>query len=87
MGSLGLDVLTHSPLDKMAAISQTTFSYVFSWMKSNAIIWTNADPIYWHIDAALGGDEFKLNAYMSSETLCGMGPWSRDALLWKICVL
>ena len=22
-----------------------------------AIIWTNADPIHWHIYAALGGDE------------------------------
>ena len=26
--------LTHLPLDKMAAISQTTFSNAFSWMKS-----------------------------------------------------
>ena len=26
--------LTHPPLDKMAAISQTTFSGAFSWMKS-----------------------------------------------------
>ena len=24
-----------------------------------AIIWTNADPIYWHIYAALGGDELR----------------------------
>ena len=27
-------VLTHLPLDKMAAISQTVFSYAFLWMKS-----------------------------------------------------
>ena len=27
-------LLTHLPLDKMAAISQTTFSNTFSWMKS-----------------------------------------------------
>ena len=29
-----LDILTHLPLDKMVAISQTTFSNAFSWMKS-----------------------------------------------------
>ena len=29
----GQDPLTHLPLDKMAAISQTTFSNTFSWMK------------------------------------------------------
>ena len=28
------DLLTHFPLDKMAAISQTIFSDTFSWMKS-----------------------------------------------------
>ena len=32
--SQGPLVLTHLPLDKMAAISQTTFSNAFSWMKS-----------------------------------------------------
>ena len=30
----GLHLLSHLPLDKMAAISQTTFSNAFSWMKS-----------------------------------------------------
>ena len=28
-----MDLLTHLPLDKMAAISQTTFLNGFSWMK------------------------------------------------------
>ena len=28
-----IDALTHLPLDKMAAISQTTFSNAFSWKK------------------------------------------------------
>ena len=27
--------------------------------RRQAIIWTNADPIHWHIYAALGGDELK----------------------------
>ena len=31
---LGIPALPHLPLDKMAAISQTTFSKAFSWMKS-----------------------------------------------------
>ena len=30
----GLNVLTHLPLDKMAAISQTILSDAFLWMKS-----------------------------------------------------
>ena len=34
--SLGLIELSHLPLDKMAAISLTTFSNAFSWMKSLA---------------------------------------------------
>ena len=32
--SRGSAILTHLPLDKMAAISQTMFSDAFSWMKS-----------------------------------------------------
>ena len=32
------DHLTHLPLDKMAAVSQTTFSSAFSWMK-NLLFW------------------------------------------------
>ena len=77
-------LLTHHPLDKTAAISQTIFSDAFSWMKSfvfclkfhqclflgaqwtiaqhwfirrQAIIWTNADPIHWRVYAALGGGD------------------------------
>ena len=79
-----------SPLDKMAAISQTIFSDAYSWMKHfvfwlkfhrslfvriqltitsigldnglalkrrQAIIWTNADPVYRRKYTALGGDE------------------------------
>ena len=34
--------LTHLPLDKMAAVSQTIFSYAFSWMKS-FIFWLKFD--------------------------------------------
>ena len=30
---LGKPTLTHLPLDKMAAISQTVFSYAFSWIE------------------------------------------------------
>ena len=33
-----------------------------------AIIWTNADPIYWRIYAALGGDELKRFQYIQSTT-------------------
>ena len=80
LGSLSLS--THWGRDKMVAISQTTFSNAFSWMKMfefqlifhwslfprvqltifqhssenglalnrpQAIIWTNADLIHWHI--------------------------------------
>ena len=28
--------------------------------RQQAIIWTNADQIYWHIYAALGGDELNI---------------------------
>ena len=77
-------ILTHLPLDKIAAFSQTVFSNAFSWMKSfvflltflglalnrqKTIIWTNADPI-------LGGDElmpYDPCLYISSpqyQTLC-----------------
>ena len=28
-------------------------------IRRQAIIWTNSDPIYWRIYAALGGDELK----------------------------
>ena len=80
--------LTHLPLDKMTAISQTIFSDAFLWMKNfvfwlrlhlslfpmvqliiigsdnglapnrrQAIIWTNADPIWSACMRHLGGDE------------------------------
>ena len=32
--------------------------------RRQAIMWTNADPIHWHIYAALGGDELSLNTNM-----------------------
>ena len=34
--------LNHFPLDKMAAVSQTTFSSAFSWMKS-LVLWISLD--------------------------------------------
>ena len=40
-----LNVLTHLPLDKMAAISQTTFSNAFSWMKMLEFRFSFQSPI------------------------------------------
>ena len=31
--------------------------------RRQAIIWTSADPIHWHIYAALGGDELTVLSY------------------------
>ena len=39
LGDMAL-ILTHLPLDKMAAISQMIFSYTFSWIKSS-VFWKN----------------------------------------------
>ena len=55
-----------APLDKMAAyladdISKCIFmneKFVQAPNRRQAIAWTDADPIHWHIYAALGGDEF-----------------------------
>ena len=44
--SPGLDVLTHLPLNKMAAILQMTFSNVFSWMKNFILISISLKFVY-----------------------------------------
>ena len=31
----------------------------FALNRRQAIIWTNADPVHWHVYAALGGDELR----------------------------
>ena len=64
-------LLTHIPLDKMTAISQTIFSYAFSidnnpavvqisdwrWRVDKPLSEIKADPIHWRKYGALRGDE------------------------------
>ena len=33
---------------------------IMAWRRINAIIWSSADPIHWHIYAALGGDKLRV---------------------------
>ena len=46
-----------------------------------AIIWTNADPIYWHIYAALGGDE--LTQYNNMADI-GRRHFQINFLVWNL---
>ena len=41
-----------------------------SWVpnRRQAIIWTNADPIHWHIYVALGGDKLTMKGHLSWKT-------------------
>ena len=62
--------LTHLPLDTMAAISQTIFSYAFSWRKLFILIKISpkfAHSIYWRIYAALWGDELIQKSIIAEE--------------------
>ena len=49
--------------------------------RRQAIIWTNADPIHWHIYAALGGDELTLIIVRRAGLL-----WSQQDFEWRSSV-
>ena len=57
-----LNVLTYLTPGQNGPISQTIFSDAFlAPNRRQAIIWTNADPNYWRIYVALGGDGLSHN--------------------------
>ena len=64
--------LTHLPLDKMAAISQTTFSNAFSWIKIYEfrlkLHWSLLIRVQWKY-ASIGSDN-------------GLAPTRRQAIIW-----
>ena len=64
--------LTHLPLDKMAAISQTIFSDVFSWMKS-LIFWLK---FHWSLFIKSHWQK------PSSGVDNGLVPKKRQAIIW-----
>ena len=69
-----LKFVPRSPIDNMPALAQESNWQYASIGSGNglapnrrqAITWPNADPVHWHMYAALGGDE--LNHYWSNGT-------------------
>ena len=51
---ISLNLIPKGPLDNKPALF---LDNSLSPNRRQAIIWTNADPIYWRIYAELGGDE------------------------------
>ena len=63
-------LLTHWGRDKMAAISQTTFSSAFSWMK----IYEFHLRFHWMLF---------LTFYSSIDSDNGLAPFRRQAIIWN----
>ena len=61
---ISLKFVPRSPIDNKPALVQ-----LMAWRQ--AITWTNADPVYWRIYAALGGDELS-TVRNASLILCGL---------------
>ena len=72
VASVGHSVLTHLPLDKMAAISQTIFSGAFSWMKS-FIFWLK---FHWSLFIRANWQ------YLGIGLDNGLAPNRRQAIIW-----
>ena len=97
--NLHLEILNHLPLDKLAAISQTTFSNAFSWMKIFEFqikfhwntflgVWSIICQ-YWfrYWLAAVQATSHYLNQCWSSSLthICGTRErWVDDISIWKM---
>ena len=72
MLSAGHNVLTHLPLDKMAAISQTIFSDAFLWLKS-CVFWLK---LHWSLFVRV---QLTINNIGLDD---GLAPNRRQAIIW-----